>query len=53
MGDASEMILDGILCQVCGVFLGEQVIKESGGKFVGNEIVEVPGFAITCNDCED
>jgi len=25
MGDAAEMVLDGILCQVCGEYIGEAV----------------------------
>ncbi len=25
MGDVSEMMLDGILCEGCGVFMGEEV----------------------------
>ena len=37
MGDAADMILDGIVCQVCG-----QVIDE-----------EETGYPRTCEGCKD
>lgn len=37
MGETTEMILDGLLCQVCGSFIeGEE-----------------PGYPRNCEDCED
>lgn len=36
MGEYAEMMLDGTLCQVCGVFMGHQP----------------PGFPLTCRGCE-
>ena len=35
MGDMSDMMLDGTLCQGCGVFLNE----------------DAPGFPCSCRDC--
>ncbi len=37
MGETTEMILDGLLCQACGSFIdGEE-----------------PGYPRNCEDCED
>ena len=38
MGEITEMILEGILCEVCGGLTIEE-----------NE--EVPGHPVTCEDC--
>ena len=35
MGEIAEMMLDGTLCQGCGVFLND----------------EAPGYPCTCRDC--
>lgn len=35
MGQITELVLDGVLCQVCGVAMDE----------------EVPGFPRSCPDC--
>jgi len=43
MGEASEMIMEGILCQVCGGIM-EDITD-------GN--VEAPGFPRTCKACQD
>jgi len=37
MGEAVEFMLDGILCQVCGVFIDG----------------ESPGYPRTCEGCEE
>lgn len=37
MGEISEMILDGTLCQICGVFLEDE---------------EDAGYPRTCEGCE-
>ena len=37
MGDIAEMILDGILCEQCGVFID----------------FEITGYPRLCNDCEE
>ncbi len=36
MGEVTEMILDGILCQVCGCFVNK----------------EIQGYPVTCEDCK-
>ena len=36
MGEIAEMILDGILCQVCGTYIDD----------------EDEGFPRTCSDCQ-
>lgn len=43
MGEISEMMMEGILCQCCGVFLGD---GEHPEKF---EPIGVPTF---CGDCK-
>jgi hypothetical protein len=53
VGEIAEMMLDGTLCQNCGTFLGVRVIRENGGKVEGSEIIEPPGFPISCENCEE
>lgn len=38
MGQITEMILEGILCQCCGVYM---------------DCDEAPGYPVTCEDCEE
>jgi len=38
MGEISEMIFSGLLCQVCGAYMDD---------------LEEPGYPRTCPDCED
>lgn len=52
MGDISEMMQDGLLCQECGGFNGVEKIKANGGEFDGQNIIKSPGFPITCHDCK-
>ena len=42
MGEITEMILEGILCQICGVFMGEDE----------DEPFEAPGYPVTCKECK-
>lgn len=37
MGDSTDLILNGILCQICGTFISE----------------EPKGYPINCEDCEE
>lgn len=37
MGEIADMMIDGTMCQVCGVFLNE----------------EAPGYPVTCGGCSD
>lgn len=37
MGEIAEMMLDGTLCQMCGVYMGD----------AGN------GYPVTCASCQD
>lgn len=37
MGENTEMILNGLLCQVCGTYMDDY---------------EEPGYPRTCNDCK-
>jgi len=50
MGEVSEMMLDGTLCQCCGVYMGltpdTHVIEEC-------ETWESCGYPQTCEDCEE
>jgi hypothetical protein len=47
MGDVAEMMLDGILCEICGVlmddFCGDGVITEDS----------IPGYPRQCEDCRE
>ncbi len=52
MGDISEMIQDGILCDDCGGFVGAAKINANGGLVNGDKILKAPGHPITCNDCK-
>jgi hypothetical protein len=42
VGEITEMILDGTLCQICGVFMGAPD---------GNDDFEPPGHPQTCAIC--
>ncbi len=39
MGDAADLILEGVVCQFCGVFV--------------NRSEDAPGYPITCDGCDD
>ena len=39
MGDNADDILEGRVCQFCGVFMHQQA--------------DQPGYPVTCDDCED
>lgn len=38
MGEMTEMILNGLLCDVCGAYMDD---------------LEEPGYPRTCDDCEN
>ncbi|WP_281281436.1 hypothetical protein [Paenibacillus dokdonensis] len=38
MGEVAEMILNGLLCEVCGCYIDD---------------MEEPGYPRTCEDCEN
>lgn len=46
MGDVADMMLDGTLCQECGVFLGPSPAPEH------DWVWEPSGFPESCEDCE-
>jgi hypothetical protein len=52
MSENTEMIQDGLLCDVCGGFNGVEKIKSQGGEFNGDVITKTPGHPITCTDCK-
>ncbi|MEX5937153.1 hypothetical protein [Mammaliicoccus sciuri] len=47
MGEITEMIMDGTLCNVCGSLM-EDLIPE-----YGNELKQPPGYSRTCEDCQE
>jgi len=51
MGEIRDMMEEGLLCEICGTFVGEHKIKKHGGKFEGNTIVKSPGFPLKCGAC--
>lgn len=46
MGEATDMILDGTLCEVCGSLIEDLIPDE------GNELLESPGYPRPCDDCK-
>lgn len=42
MGDISEMMMEGLLCQSCGVYMGDE----------DDDDYEAPGYPVTCEDCK-
>lgn len=46
LGEAVEMIMEGVLCQVCGCVM-EDLIPETG-----EVLLEAPGYPRTCDDCK-
>lgn len=52
MGEVSELIQDGILCDQCGGFIGKEKLESLGVEFDGNDILTSPGYPISCDDCE-
>ena len=52
MSENTELILDGVLCQVCGQLM-EDLKPESGSKMdKRNQLLPPPGYPRTCKDCE-
>jgi hypothetical protein len=49
MGETSELMLEGVLCQICGGYMDDLETKMIDGK---EHIVEVPGFPRTCPSCK-
>ncbi len=47
MGEIAEMMLDGTLCEGCGVFM-EDLAPENEG----DQILDPPGSPRRCDDCE-
>ena len=46
MGELSEMMLDGLLCQECGAYIGGTPDDPTGGHpDAGN------GYPVTCDEC--
>ena len=44
MGDISEAILDGVMCEHCGAWIEDNVERFG---------VEVPGFPVACPGCRE
>lgn len=42
MGEVAEMMLDGTLCQCCGIYLDDDETDEEPGN----------GYPITCKSCK-
>lgn len=45
MGEITEMMLDGTLCEVCGGLMEDLVPEE------GSELLDAPGYPRRCPDC--
>ena len=43
------MMLDGTLCQVCGIYMSQEELKLIGLE----DSEEAPGFPVTCRDCQE
>jgi len=46
MGEIADMVLEGILCQVCGVLMEDLVVEGQ------EELSEGPGYPQTCPACQ-
>ena len=46
MGEVSEMILDGTLCQICGGVFADLIPDK------GRTLLDSPGHPRTCKSCE-
>ena len=47
MGEISEMVLDGTLCQICGGLMED--LKPDKG----NELLDPPGYPRACPACKE
>jgi len=47
MGEISEMMQEGILCQYCGVLMDDLIPEE------GNELKDPPMHPRSCEGCEE
>jgi len=46
MGEISDMMLEGVLCEICGCLM-EDLIQEGT-----DELKDPPGYPRTCNNCK-
>jgi hypothetical protein len=42
-------MLDGVLCQCCGVYMDDLETKMIDGK---EHVINLPGYPRTCKDCK-
>lgn len=46
MGEITEMVLEGVLCEGCGSLMEDMIPR-------GNKKVEAPGYPRRCEDCTE
>lgn len=47
MGEIADMMIDGVLCQYCGVIMDDLIPDDS------DELLEAPGYPRSCEDCSE
>lgn len=51
MGDVADMILEGVLCQVCGGLMDDFCLPDDWPADKEPTEQAAPGYPRTCNDC--
>jgi hypothetical protein len=49
VGEVTDLMLDGVLCQCCGVYMDDLETKMIDGK---EHVINLPGYPRTCKDCK-
>ena len=53
MGEVANDILNGIICQVCGVWMDEVELYWKDKKKLNDFFDNPPGYPRTCADCKE
>jgi hypothetical protein len=54
MGEITDLILEGVLCECCGGMVEDEIIEAAGGSVSeGGTSITGPGFPLKCESCEE
>lgn len=53
MGEIAEMMLEGVLCQYCGVLMDDYCLPDDHPEDKEPPVIEAPGYPRTCADCAE
>ena len=53
MGEIAEMMLEGVLCQYCGVLMEDYCLPDDYPEDKEPPVIEAPGYPRTCADCAE